>query len=71
MAALTEFLREHPEVPLFAALALGLFLGQRKVEYSSRGPPSLCLVALPLLLALGFAPFQFVGELPQVAGKLE
>ena len=37
MTALTELLRQHPEIVLFAALSLGFFLGKRKVGNFSLG----------------------------------
>src|SRR5262249_55113006 len=37
MTALTELLRQHPEIALFAALSLGFFLGKRKVGNFSLG----------------------------------
>ena len=31
MIVITELLRQHPEIALFAALSLGFFVGRRKV----------------------------------------
>jgi putative transport protein len=71
MTALTELLRGHPEVALFAALSLGFFLGKRKVGTFSLGTSAGVLLAgvligqlripiPPLLKAVAFALFIFV-----------
>jgi putative transport protein len=71
MSALTELLRQHPEIALFAALSLGFFLGKRKVGNFSLGTSAgvllagVCIgqlhIAIPTLLkAVSFALFIFV-----------
>ncbi len=68
---MTDLLRGHPEVALFAALSLGFFLGKRKVGSFSLGTPAGVLlsgvligqlhIAIPALLkAVAFALFIFV-----------
>jgi uncharacterized transporter YbjL len=71
MTALTELLRQHPEIALFAALSLGFFLGKRKVGNFSLGTSAGVLLAgvcigqlhipIPALVkAVSFALFIFV-----------
>ena len=71
MTAITELLRGHPEVALFAALSLGFFLGKRKVGTFSLGTSAGVLLAgvvigqlripIPVLLkSVSFALFIFV-----------
>jgi putative transport protein len=71
MAAITELLRAHPEVALFAALSLGFFVGKRKVGTFSLGTSAGVLLAgvvigqlripIPALLkSICFALFIFV-----------
>src|SRR6516164_8831435 len=71
MTALTELLRQHPEIALFAALSLGFLLGKRKVGTFSLGTSAGVLLAgvvigqlripIPALLkAVPFALFIFV-----------
>jgi putative transport protein len=71
MTAITELLRQHPEIALFAALSLGFLLGQRKVGTFSLGTSAGVLLAgvvigqlripiPPLLMAVSFALFMFV-----------
>src|SRR5215468_10539674 len=71
MSAITELLRGHPEVALFAALSLGFFVGKRKVGTFSLGTSAGVLLAgviigqlripIPALLkAVSFALFIFV-----------
>jgi putative transport protein len=71
MTAITELLRHHPEIALFAALSLGFFLGKRKVGSFSLGTSAGVLLAgvligqlripIPALLkAIFFALFIFV-----------
>ena len=45
MTAITELLRRHPEIALFAALSLGFFLGKRKVGGFSLGTSAGVLLA--------------------------
>jgi putative transport protein len=69
--AITELLRAHPEVALFAALSLGFFLGKRKVGTFSLGTSAGVLLAgvligqmripIPVLVkTVSFALFIFV-----------
>jgi putative transport protein len=71
MTALTELLRQHPEIALFVALSLGFFLGKRKVGTFSLGTSAGVLLAgvligqlgipIPALVkAVSFAMFIFV-----------
>ena len=71
MTAITELLRGHPEVALFAALSLGFFVGKRKVGTFSLGTSAGVLLAgvvigqlripIPgLLKSVSFALFIFV-----------
>jgi putative transport protein len=71
MTAMTDLLRGHPEVALFAALSVGFFLGKRKVGSFSLGTPAGVLLSgvligqlhipIPALLkAVSFALFIFV-----------
>ncbi|HYT94605.1 MAG TPA: aspartate-alanine antiporter [Gemmataceae bacterium] len=71
MSAVTELLRGHPEVALFAALSLGFFLGTRKIGTFSLGTAAGVLLAgvvigqlrIPIpaaLKAVSFALFIFV-----------
>src|SRR6516162_387399 len=71
MTALTDLLRHHPEIALFAALSLGFFLGKRKIGTFSLGTSAGVLLAgvligqlripiPPLLKAVAFALFIFV-----------
>src|SRR5262249_3047643 len=71
MTAITELLRQHPEIALFAALSLGFFLGRRKVGTFSLGTSGGVLlagvwigqlhIAIPALVkAVSFALFIFV-----------
>jgi putative transport protein len=71
MTAITELLRHHPEVALFAALSLGFFLGKRKLGTFSLGTSAGVLLAgvligqlrIPIpapLKAVSFALFIFV-----------
>src|SRR6516225_444345 len=71
MIVITELLRQHPEIALFAALSLGFFLGRRKVGNFSLGTSAgVLLVGVligqlripipPLLKTVSFALFIFV-----------
>jgi putative transport protein len=71
MTAITEMLREHPEIALFTALSLGFFLGKRKIGTFSLGTSAGVLlvgvligqlrISIPALLkAVSFALFIFV-----------
>ena len=45
MIVITELLRQHPEIALFAALSLGFFVGRRKVGNFSLGTSAGVLLA--------------------------
>jgi putative transport protein len=71
MTALTDLLRQHPEIAIFAALALGFYLGKRKVGNFSLGTSAGVLLAgvligqlhipIPALIKdVSFALFIFV-----------
>jgi putative transport protein len=71
MTSITELLRQHPEVALFAALSLGFFLGKKKVGGFSLGTSAGVLltgvligqlnISIPALVkAISFALFIFV-----------
>src|SRR6516162_9606183 len=71
MTALTDLLRHHPEVALFAALSLGFFVGKRKFGTFSLGTSAGVLLAgvligqlhipVPKLVeSIAFALFIFV-----------
>jgi hypothetical protein len=73
MTAITELLRGHPEVALFAALSLGFFVGKRKVGTFSLGTSAGVLPAgvvigqlripIPALLkSVCFALFKVISE---------
>jgi putative transport protein len=71
MTVVTELLRHHPEIALFAAMSLGFFLGKRKIGSFSLGTSAgvllagvligqLCIPIPELLKAVSFAMFIFV-----------